>query len=85
MAKKGGRNTSCSVSNIDGGGKLTYSKEKEDKCRRSFLTELRKFFDNADILKISPADVPFLARRVENAIYSKMIDKKKYEVVMSRV
>ena len=65
--------------------KKTYSKEKEDKLRKQFLSELRKYFDTTELLKINPADVPFLARKVEIALYQKMIDKTKYEKVAIRV
>ena len=32
---------------------------KDETIRKNFLTELRKFFDSAEFLKINPADVPF--------------------------
>ena len=71
--KKSGANCNMSHMNMDDGkmGMSNLNKEKEDKSRRNFITELRKFFDNADILKISPADVPFVAKRVETAITSR--------------
>lgn len=61
------------------------SKDNEEKLRKKFSAELRKVFDETDILKINPVDVPFLAKRVETAIYSKLIDKIKYERIMKRV
>ena len=85
MIQKNRRKSSCTNKSDLMGTKRNTSIEKDETMRKNFLTELRKFFDAAEFLKINPADVPFQARRVESAIHTRMIDKSKYEKTMTRV
>ena len=58
MLKKDRRKSECTNRSDIVDPKVTLIKEKDENTRRFYLTELRKYFDSADILKINPADVP---------------------------
>ena len=58
---------------------------KEDELRKLFVTEFRRLFETMDLLGIPTADIPYVAKSLEQGIYVKLLDKKKYEKVMNQV
>ena len=57
----------------------------EEEKRSLVISKLRRMLEKARILKVQPADVPYIARSIEQGIYVKLLDKSIYLKVMARV
>lgn len=58
---------------------------KEDELRKLFVVEFKRLFESMDILGIPPTDIQYVSKNLEQGIYVKLLDKKKYEKVMNQV
>lgn len=76
---------STNPTNADKKSKNDVFSRTEDEKRSLVISKLRRMLEKAHIMQVQPADVPYIARSIEQGIYVKLLDKSMYLKVMARI